>query len=203
MTDVVLVHGLYYGPVSMQLLARRLRRQGYRCRTFGYPTVRGSLPENARRLRKFLDGIQTDTLHLVGHSLGGLVILRMLDEFGDLPPGRVVLLGSSVKGSGVAAMAGEMTLTRPFIGEAAKWLKQGFDRAPADRETGVIAGTRGFGLGRIVPGLEDPGDGTVALAETELPGAAARIELPVSHTGLVLSAAVARAVGRFLATGSF
>lgn len=203
MSEVVLVHGLYYGPVSMKLLARRLRRDGYRCRTFGYPTVRASLPSNARRLRKYLDTIETDTLHLVGHSLGGLVILRMLDEYGDLPPGRVVLLGSSVKGSGVAARAGAIRLTRPFIGEAAKWLKQGFDRLPPDREIGVIAGTRGLGLGRFVPGLEEPSDGTVSLAETELPGATDRLELRVSHTGLVFSLAVARAVSRFLATGAF
>lgn len=203
MADVVLVHGLYYGSVSVQLLAQRLRRQGYRCRIFSYPTVHGSLPVNARNLRKFLDGIRTDTLHLVGHSLGGLVILRMLDEFGDLPPGRGVLLGSSVNGSAVAAKAGEMRLTRPLIGDAAKWLKAGFHRVPADRDIGVIAGTREFGMGRFLPGFEGPGDGTVALAETELPGAADRLELPVTHTGLILSAEVARATGRFLETGKF
>ena len=51
--------------------------------------------------------------------------------------------------------------------------------------------------------LPRPNDGAVAVAETVVEGAADRIELPVSHTGMLLSPAVAREAGRFLARGRF
>ena len=44
---------------------------------------------------------------------------------------------------------------------------------------------------------------SVAVAETRLPGATAHLTLPVSHTGMLLSARVAREVGSFLDHGRF
>lgn len=201
--EVVLVHGLWYGPVTLRLLQWRLERAGFRCRRFSYRTLRRSLPSNARALACFIRQTSADEVHLVGHSLGGLVILRMLDEFGDLPPGRVVLLGTPVRGSRVARRAAEIGALKPLMGRAQTALESGFRHAPAGRETGMVAGTFGVGLGLIVPGLEGENDGTVNVAETELPGVADRLELPVTHSGLVTSGKVARAVIRFLRTGRF
>ena len=48
-----------------------------------------------------------------------------------------------------------------------------------------------------------PNDGTICVEETELPGAADRIVLPVSHTGILFSAEAARQTASFLATGRF
>jgi len=45
--------------------------------------------------------------------------------------------------------------------------------------------------------------GVVTLAETRLPGATAHVTLPVSHTGMLLSARVAQEVGEFLEHGRF
>lgn len=203
MAEVVLVHGLWFGPVSLSLLASRLQRAGFGCRRFRYPTLRQSLPANARTLREFIGDSGADELHLVGHSLGGLVVLRMLDEYRDLPPGRVVLLGTPVKGSEVARRAAGIRALKPLVGCARGALESGFDHAPPGRETGVVAGTFGVGLGLIVRGLDGVNDGTVSLAETELPGAADRLELPVTHTGLVISKPVADGVVRFLRTARF
>ena len=69
---------------------------------------------------------------------------------------------------------------------------------------GIIAGTRGFGLGRLVaPDLPQPNDGVVTLAETLVPGVTARVELDVGHTGMLLSPAVARQCCAFLRHGRF
>lgn len=200
---VVLVHGLWYGAVSLALLARRLEGHGFLTHAFSYPTLGRTLAENARSLYEFARGIDGKPLDFVGHSLGGLVILRMFDGWRRLPQGRVVLMGSPVRGSSTASKIAQMPLTRPFVGKARTALAYGFDHAPAGRETGVIAGTRGVGLGRVFQRLESPHDGTIAVAETELPDAADRLELDVSHTGLVLSAEVASAVGGFLRRGRF
>jgi hypothetical protein len=67
----------------------------------------------------------------------------------------------------------------------------------------MIAGTRPFGLGRLLGQSAEDTDGTVALAETEAPCVSSRIVLPVSHTGLLYSAEVARQVCTFLESGRF
>ena len=201
--DVVLVHGLWYGPVSLALMARRLEARGFRTHSFSYPTLGQGLASNARALFDFVRERELSHLDLVGHSLGGLVILRMLDEWSGLPPGRVVLLGSPVRGSATAIKIVQMPWARPLVGQARSALEYGFAHAPPGRDTGVIAGTRPVGLGRVFERLEPPHDGTIAVAETRLPGAADQLELPVSHTGLVLGSEVVDAVEAFLRRGHF
>ena len=201
--SVVLVHGLWYGAISLRLLARRLAAQGFEGHRFSYPTVRRSIAESARQLHRYARGLDASTLDFVGHSLGGLVILRMLDEYRGLPGGRVVLLGSPVTGSAVARRLSDWPLARGLIGRSGGMLTAGFAHAPSDRPVGIIAGTRGMGLGRAIERLERPHDGTVSVTETRLPGAADHLQLPVSHTGLVLSASVADQTAAFLTDGCF
>lgn len=200
---VMLLHGLWFGPSSTWLLARRLRHAGFDTVPFGYGTLRRDLAQHARRLAErllaFPPGVR---VHLVGHSLGGLVILRMLDEYRGLPPGRVVCLGSPVRGSAAARRLASNRLTGAFLGRSRETLQKGFEHLPADREVGLIAGTLGVGAGRVIRDLDSPNDGTVAVSETRL-DAAVHHTLPVSHTGLILSRAVARAVAEFLRHGRF
>ena len=200
---VVLVHGLWYGPMSMSLLAIRLESLGLECHRFGYPTLSRSVKANAQALYRFARELETEQLDFVGHSLGGLVIMHMLDRFDDLPSGRVVLLGSPVRGSQVASRMVEIKAARPLIGEARSGLERGFSNAPPRHETGVIAGTSGVGLGRVIENLQKPHDGTIAVSETRLDDATDTLELPVSHTGLVLARPVAEAIASFLNNGSF
>lgn len=199
---VVLVHGLWYGQTGLVVLDQRLQKAGFTVSRFSYPALRQSLSADARALRDFVVESQSDQLSLVGHSLGGLVILRMLDEYDGIPPGRVVLLGSPVRGSEVARRAGARRLFRPLIGPVRPALEAGFSQAPIGRETAVIAGSRSFGLGRLFGSLESPDDGTVSLAECHLDNALECV-FPVTHTGLVTAPSVARAVAAFLKSGSF
>ena len=204
MTDrppVVLIHGLWYGPVSLRPLGIRLRQRGWHARRFGYATVRHAIDTNARALREF---IGEGPVHLVGHSLGGLVALRMLERFGTgLMPGRLVLLGSPVNGSAVAGRLARLPALGRLVGRSAGPLNVGVQHAPEGWEVGVLAGTRSLGLGRLIHPLPQPHDGTVAEAETRLDGATDHLALPVSHTGLVLAPTVAGAIDRFLSSGHF
>ena len=72
-----------------------------------------------------------------------------------------------------------------------------------DRPLGVVAGTRKMGLGRFFATFDGDSDGTVAVSETRIPGAADFVSLPVSHMGLLMSAKVARQTGAFLRDGRF
>src|SRR5277367_6076788 len=104
-TVVVYVHGLWQRGGEALLLRRRLS-QALRAEApaFSYPSVTADAASNARALAAYLSAIDADALHLVGHSLGGLVILKLFesDAGAQLPPGRIVLLGSPLRGSRTA-----------------------------------------------------------------------------------------------------
>ncbi|MBT8051592.1 MAG: alpha/beta hydrolase [Gammaproteobacteria bacterium] len=202
-TEIVLVHGLWFGAWALAPLARRLAADGTAVRRFSYPCTRQTLGEHARRLHEFVRESDASTRHFVGHSMGGLVILRMLGLFEDVPPGRVVLLGSPLRGSQTASKAEKLPGSRVLTGQAEPILRQGYDRCPNGCEVGMIAGEKDIGLGRLVGGLDGPGDGTVSIEETRAPWLKDHLVLPVTHTGLVVSKQVARQTARFLQTGAF
>jgi len=202
-TGVILVHGLWYGSWALRALSRRLRGDGFKIHHFAYPATSATLAAHAGSLYEFARTTNADSLHFLGHSLGGLVILHMMSETLDLPPGRIVLLGSPLGGSIVARRMRNIPGSVKLLGEARTTLEAGYSRLPEDRETGLIAGSRGVGLGLLMGGTGGPGDGTVSLTEASIPGLQDRMVLPVSHSGLLYSAKVARHAANFLETGRF
>lgn len=206
-TEVVLVHGLWYGSWSMASLARRLRRAGHALRYFTYRSTTADLAGNADSLAQFVRGSNATRVHYVGHSLGGLVILQMLCNEPLLPPGRVVLLGTPLRGSAVVRNLARFPPAQALLGQAADSLSRGFSdirrEGTEGREIGMIAGTRPFGLGRLLGQSADASDGTVALDETRAPFLHGHVSLAASHTGLLYSTEVARQVCSFLDSGRF
>ncbi len=203
--SVVLVNGLWLADPALWLLARRLRRAGFRVHTFSYPSVRQDLRTNAAHLHEFLARIPDATVHLVGYSLGGLIIRALFHLQPQQRPGRIVLLGSPQTGNRAAQSLTRTRLGRTVLGQSMAELIAGTPQHwswPA-RETGVIAGSRSVGLGRLVAPLAIPNDGTVAVEETVVPGVHAQLVLPVAHFALLLSPAVARQVIEFLSNGVF
>ncbi len=201
---VVLVHGIWMRGGSLFLLQSRLRECGFDCRAFTYRSVRRSAANNADRLQAFLAGIDADIVHLVGHSLGGIVILHLFERHPRQPPGRVVFLGSPVRGSAVARRGAQHAVSRLVLGESLRGaLCGGTPPWRATRPLGIVAGTRSIGIGRVLGGLRGPNDGTVAVCETRVAEAADSVELPVSHSGMVASRRVAAQVCAFLKSGRF
>ena len=203
MSDIVLVHGLWNRGWMMAMLARRLRARGHKVRVFSYPTRADNLDGHADELHSFLLKNETEELHLVGHSMGGLVILNMLSRYDGLPPGRVVLMGTPVKGSGVVQRLSKLPGQDFVFGNARQDLLQGFQCSPAGREPGMIRGTRAFGLGQIAGKQDEPNDGSICISETELEGLNDAVELEVSHSGMLLSTEVMQQLEQFLLFGRF
>ena len=204
---VILVHGLWTPAAVLMPHGHWLRRIGYRTLRFGYPSVRASLSQNALALRRCIAATGGTDIHLVGHSLGGLVILDMLRHDADPRLRRVVLLGTPCTDSHCARRLARVAGMPALLGRSInEWLARGpgATRAPASGvEVGVLAGTRSFGLGRVVPGLPRPNDGVVTLAETRLPGAADHIALPVAHSEMLASRPCAVQIDAFLQSGRF
>lgn len=205
-TAVVYVHGLWFTGREALLLRHRLARDlAAEDRVFAYHSVTATVSDNAAALGRFLATLKVDTLHLVGHSMGGLVILRLFENPPPLAPGRIVLLGPPLNGSQAACTMARLPFGKALLGrgieeEVLNARGRRWDRA---RDLGIIAGDMPFGLGHLIHRYDRPSDGTVLVEETRLEGASAHLVMHVTHSGLLVSAAVVRQTATFLRSGRF
>jgi len=157
------------------------------------------------RLAAFVHELAASEVHFIGHSLGGLVLYRLLERFPEQPPGRVVFLGVpcvTSRAAQHAALFGPLAqLMGPTVAE--ELLTPQERRWTHPRQLGVVAGNQPLGLGQFFAHFDEENDGTVAVSETRMPGATDHIVLPVSHLGMLLSARVAHETGVFLTQGRF
>ncbi len=201
--NILLVHGLWNRGWAMALMARRLRGHGHKVAVFSYPTRNDSLDGHADDLQAFILNMKLAELHLVGHSMGGLVILNMLSRYADLPAGRIVLMGTPVGGSRVVKRIEKVPGMKSLFGKVRADLRQGFQYTPGNRELGIIRGTRSLGLGRITGGHTGPNDGSVALSETQLEGLRDSVDIPVAHSEMLISTEVVNQAEQFILHGHF
>src|SRR5207249_3607186 len=95
--------GAWMNRWVMSYLALALQREGFAVQTLSYRTMRGTLAEHLARVAERIAALEAPRLHLVGHSLGGVIVLRYLQRGGDPRVRRAVLLGSPVAGCRAAA----------------------------------------------------------------------------------------------------
>jgi triacylglycerol esterase/lipase EstA (alpha/beta hydrolase family) len=210
-TAVLFVHGLWMtGIESFALRLHLVQSRGWQWRNFFYSSVIGKSADVARELDRTVREIDADQVHLVGHSLGGLIIHATISGTMEYelawPPGRVVFLGTPSMGSHAAERFKALPLGALILGQAAESLLSDTPRTwHSRRQLGIIAGSSGMSLGRILTRYSDDetNDGTVSVSETRLPGATAHITMNESHTGMLFSATVAEQVAAFLASGAF
>lgn len=229
---VVFIHGFWASPANLFPLSVRIRRAGYKTALFGYNSIGKSPAQNAKDFARFIERIDADIVHIVAHSLGGIVVKHFMHKQAMASVGRVVMIGTPLKGSEVAHHfikydAAKYVLGRSvergLLGDAPPW--------PKGRELGMIAGQRGFGLatllkmadsymsektrgavnpnpGRavinaVMSGQGEPNDGLVNLSETMSDEVTHRYELSQGHTGMLLSTETANAALCYLQNGNF
>jgi pimeloyl-ACP methyl ester carboxylesterase len=188
---VILLHGLWMRGFTLAALRRRLEKAGYAVALFDYASVLHEPDSSIEELVAFTRDIAAANkkaqIHLVGHSLGGLMALRAIERMPDLAPGCVVCLGSPLRGSAVARSIAQLPGGGFLIGKSLDVLLQGLDHWAGQRPVGAIAGRLPLGLGLVFSALQSPHDGTVSVKETQLPGLTDHCLVPASHTGLLFS----------------
>jgi pimeloyl-ACP methyl ester carboxylesterase len=201
MTDrVVLLHGLWMPGASMQWFAAHLSAAGFAPEIFTYHSVADGPDTAVPRLIELLGEGDAD---IVAHSLGGLIALQALREAPQLSVRHVVCLGSPLTGSGAATGMLRWAPAAAMFGRSAALLQQGVEGWQGVAEVGVIAGCVPHGLGALFAGFDGEHDGTVAIAETRLPGVKDHIVVSSSHSGLLFSVEAAEHAIAFLRNGHF
>jgi pimeloyl-ACP methyl ester carboxylesterase len=207
--SVILLHGLLRSAYSMVLLAHDLASAGYRARNVGYP----SRPHDVAGLVERYLGPAIEAcdrarpVHVVAHSLGGILIRYYLQSH-RLPPGsRIVMLAPPNHGSEVADFLRDWPPYRWLMGAVGQQLGTGPDGivqalGPIEEEVGVIAAT-----GTLQPWFsrlfDGENDGVVSVESTRLAEMCDFITVDNSHTLLMLDRDVRDQVRHFLAEGRF
>ncbi len=200
---VILLHGLWLRGVAMSYLSRRLDVEGFDAQTFDYSTVRDGIDVASERLRERIGAFGNGKVHLVGHSLGGLVAAMIVQRHPDLIDGRIVCLGAPLRGSAAARSLKGIPGGSAMLGHSAGLLERGLDRWDGPQQLGVVAGRLPIGLGFLLGGVTAPHDGTVAVEETCLPGITDHCVIAAAHTGLVYSDKAVQQIVAFLRDGRF
>ncbi len=207
---VVCLHGIWMPGAGMLYVKHRLESDNsYQVDLFSYSPVTETLDDVASKLADFIAAGGDALTHLIGYSLGGVVVLRMLALRQDIDVDRVVCLGSPLCGSRAAFRLNQLdwgnlilgkTIAEGVLDDAAhRWAKG----VAESHEIGIIAGDVPIGFGRLVAGFDEANDGTVAVAETRMPGAKDHLVLPVSHKGMLISRNVVDQTAAFLKRGEF
>ena len=208
---VVLLHGVALSRCFMRPIARRLGAAGYRAVNLAYPSRRVALEKLAAewlpaRLAEY--GIESaPRVHFVVHSMGSLLVRHLLAHARPANVGRVVFIASPSRGAELADAGRPQWLFKTVIGVNLRALGMSDDAfwrtlpQRVDYPLGIIAGTgHGNPFGRMLP---EPNDGTVTIDSTRLDGAADSLELPWSHTAILLHRRTADQTLHFLHEGTF
>lgn len=206
---VLLLHGHGRTGLSMGVLAAELGDAGYATLTPGFgmrKSMQGILDLVVPRMRRFeetLDG----PLHIVTHSLGGLVARALIASYRPARLGRVVMLAPPNHGSELADFLYELKLSPAVLGPVGGVLRTHrllADEAlfgPVDYELGIVAGD-------VMPLLPEsilprPNDGKVSVASTRLDGMRDFIVVPVPHSLMPMHPASVGQAITFLHGGQF
>jgi pimeloyl-ACP methyl ester carboxylesterase len=208
---VVLLHGIGMRAYVMKRIETALRAEGYRTVNLSYPSRRMPFEQIAgeylpARLREH-DVARAPRVHFVTHSMGSLVVRKLIQDARPANLGRVVMIGPPNQGSAAADRAKESALLRKFLGGNLVRLGTGEDAiartlGPADFEVGIIAGEVALNpvFGDALGGRND---GAVAVESAKLDGMRDFLVVPYSHTVMLWRTAVVDQVRAFLREGKF
>ncbi len=208
---VVLVHGLWRSAWAMRSIANDLDEYGYQTVSVSYPSTEMSIPEIAERfIPPAVDQCAQSgahKIHIVSHSMGGVVARQYL-QTNQLPDGsKVVMLSPPNQGSELSERFGDDAWYHYFVGPAGVSLskKEGGiipSLKAIDESVGIIAAYRSWS---VWPSewLPKPNDGTVSVESMKLPEMDDFILINSGHATMRFSSEIQAQIRSFIQTGRF
>jgi pimeloyl-ACP methyl ester carboxylesterase len=209
---VVLLHGLCRTPRSMSRLENELANAGYAVHNLGYPSRRMSISALAEEyVGKAVERCQREgagTIHLIGHSMGAILVREYLSRHALANLGKVIMLGPPNQGSEVVDRLGKNFLFRAINGPAGAEMGTAGDSLPnrlgaVTYPVGIIAGDRTINWINSFAMIPGKDDGKVSVERTKLTGMADHIVLHTAHPFIMRNREAIAQVLSFLRTGRF
>lgn len=208
---VILLHGLARSSASMRPMADALEAQGYRVANIDYPSrehpieVLAPLAVGAGLAQ--CRAQSATVIHVVTHSLGGILLRADLRQHAIPELGRVVMLGPPNRGSEVVDQFAGVPGFEALNGPAGRQLGTGPESVPlrlgrVDFVLGVIAGTESINP-ILSTAFDGPNDGKVSVSRAKVAGMSDFIVLPVSHPFIMRDDTAIQQTLMFLRTGRF
>ncbi|PID20875.1 alpha/beta hydrolase [Sporosarcina sp. P3] len=207
--QVLLLHGFNKSSRDMQTLFTYLEQHGFHCRSLDLSFTYHEFGQSFFLVEEVLSEMvshKKTPIHLVGHSTGGLLIRKVLQETQWMDSiGHCVQIATPNRGSRLAHVAGKIAgyteCYRTLRSLNATYIEQLNLPDITSYSIGAIAGTRNhLWLGKLIQGAND---GRVELDSVYYPGLSDFIALPYGHKEIHHQKEVAELTARFLQTGHF
>ena len=199
---IVLLHGQGRTRLSMVVLGKRFRSAGYQTLNFPYNQTIRSLDEISGQLVEFIgQKVKTSDYHLIGHSLGNVIIRNAFRKDYPAGLGKIVMLAPPNQPAHLAKRLKKNLIYRLFTGDSGQKLSEEkfYRDLPIPRVPfGVIAGDKGQSLT-----FSEPNDGVVTVGSTKLEGMADWILLHHGHTFIMNCKDTFEHCVRFVESGRF
>ncbi len=180
---VILVHGLWMWRWTWFLYRRYLKLKGYHVYVFGYSTTGQPIEKSVMQLVALTNSCEEETVHLVVHSMGGIVAMRALPHIRKV--GKLVMLGSPINGSQVARKLKKRGWHKLLLRHATQPLVEGVVNPKVFRTSKMIAGNMPYGVGQVVHRMRGASDGTVSVEETQADWVDYHEVIHSNHLGLL------------------
>lgn len=201
--NIILLHGMGRTPLSMVLLARRLRAAGHHPQLFGYFAAIDSLEKVSDRLLTTIEHLSPDQPYaLIGHSLGSVIIRTTLPKLTRLPD-VCFFLAPPMVACRAARFFARFLPYQLLNGEMGQLLSQDtfMSSLSLPTNTKIYIGTAGPQASWLPLGTQ-PNDGLLTDQEAGLGSSASVMTVPVTHTFIMNSQVVTEDIIRVLTTGT-
>jgi triacylglycerol lipase len=199
---IILLHGQGRTRLSMVILSKRFRSTGYQTANFPYNQTSDSLDEISDQLIGFIrEKVKTTSYHLIGHSLGNVIIRNAFREEYPAGLGKIVMLAPPNRPAHLAKRLNKNPIYRWLTGDSGQKLSEEefYRDLPVPKVPfGILAGDKGQSLT-----FSEPNDAVVTVESTKLEGMADWLLLHHGHTFIMNCRDTFEHCQHFIEHGSF